>query len=64
MKVFIEPYVSQKRTGSWAMWSEPPAAALNEDKRVHCPGVDRDLLYNEFGEERFKLFWKNYVGYK
>ena len=45
---------------SWGVQSKQSAAGLDgEDGQVHCPGVAKAFLYSEFGEQRFKLFWKN-----
>ena len=48
----IEPYASQRD-------QVLGHAELDEnDKHVWNLGADGALLYNEFGEERCKLFWK------
>ena len=42
----MEPNASRKRTTSWGMQSEPPAAGLDgKDKHIHCPGFDEVLFY-------------------
>lgn len=52
--------LAEKRTMSWGMQTKPQVTGLGgEDKHVHCPGIDGTLLYNQFGEERYKLFWNN-----
>lgn len=46
-----------KRTRSGDVQSKPSAAGLHgEDKHVHHPEIDGAHLYNEFEDERCKLF--------
>lgn len=49
--------LARKVVSSWSMQFDPPAVGLDgEDKDVRHPGIDAALFYNEFEEERCKLF--------
>lgn len=63
-KSLLSHMLPRERSRSQCMWSKSPEEGLDEDKHVHCPRTDGTLWYNKFGEERLKLFWKTYIGYK
>lgn len=49
--------LARGRARTWGVQPEPPAAGLGgEDKHVGYPRIGGALLYNECGEESWKLF--------
>lgn len=49
--------LARGRARTWGVQPEPPAAGLGgEDKHVRYPRIGGALLYNECGEESWKLF--------
>lgn len=49
--------LARKVVSSWSMQFYPPAVGLDgEDKSACHPEIDEALFYNEFEEERYKLF--------